>query len=296
MPASVRSVFRAMGTQVRCIAPAFDRAFGRATEGVRSIFAREERRFSRFRGDSELCRVNAAAGSWIEVSPPMAEVIALAVSAWRRTEGRFDPTLLGAMLAAGYDRDFDELLAGARMALHPVAHAGRAAEIELEGSRVRIPSGVGLDLGGIVKGWTVDLAVDAALAAGLPWLLVEAGGDLRLAGAPPGGGLEIAVEDPEALDAEVGRVVVSGGALATSSVTKRAWATDAHHLIDPATGAPSAGPVLQATVWAPRCAEAEVASKDALLLGPAYLEHGAALLVLRDGRVLTNLETQERAA
>jgi thiamine biosynthesis lipoprotein len=289
------SDFRAMGTDVRCIAPASP-AFDRAAEVVRTIFEREERRFSRFRGDSELARVNAAAGSWVDVSEPFADVVGFALSAWRRTEGRFDPTLLGAMIAAGYDRDFDEILAGARDALNPVQPAGRADEVELDGRRLRLPDGVGLDLSGVVKGWTVDRTTHAALSAGLPWILVEAGGDLRLEGSVPNGGLEIAVEDPQAPDTEIGRMTISDGALATSCVTKRAWGPDLHHLIDPSTGMPAAGPVLQATVWAPTCAEAEVRSKDALLLGEEYLRRAPALLVLREGPVLTNFRTCERAA
>lgn len=289
------STFRAMGTLVRCVAPPSP-GFGPATHRVRAIFEREERRFSRFRGDSELARVNAAAGSWIEVSAPFAEVMTLALSAWRGTEGRFDPTLLRAMIAAGYQGDFDDIVAGARDALHPVAPAGRAGEVQFDGRRLRLPNGVGLDLGGLVKGWTVDLAAQAALSAGLPWILVEAGGDLRLVGTPPPAGLEIAVEDPQAPDNEVGRVAISEGALATSCVTKRAWGPGLHHLIDPSVGAPAVGPVLQATVWAPTCAEAEVRSKDALLQGEDYLRGAPALLVLRDGPVLTNFHTCERAA
>ena len=284
-----------MGTNVRFVAPPSP-GFGRAARGVRAIFERDERRFSRFRADSELARVNAAAGTWVEVSPPFAAVVDLALSAWRRTRGRFDPTLLGAMIANGYDRDFDDVLAGARDALHPAAPAGRGGEVELDGRRLRLPDDVGLDLGGIVKGWTVDRAARAARSAGPAWVLVEAGGDLRVDGATPDGGLEIAVEDPQAADIEIGRVTLSDGALATSCVTKRAWGPDAHHLIDPSTGRPAVGPVIQATVWAPTCAEAEIRSKDALLQGEEYLRRAPAMLVLREGPVLTNFHTRELAA
>ncbi len=289
------STIRAMGTRVTCAGPVRHEAFEIATRAVRAIFEREERRFSRFRSESELSRVNARAGSWVSVSAPFAELVRVALDAWHRTDGRFDPTLLGAVVAAGYDRDFDELIAGARAQLRPAAPGGRAADVRLDGTELYLPEGVALDLGGIAKGWTVDLAVRAALRLGLPWVLVNAGGDLRIEGAAPGGGVDVAVEDPE-IDGDVGWVALGVGALATSSVTRRSWGPALHHLIDPATGAPSAGPVLQATVWASTCAEAEVSSKDAILEGEPYLDRAPALLVLRDGRIVTNLQTTRAAA
>jgi len=282
--------FRAMGTDVRLIGPAGHPTFARAGDVVRDTFEREEHRCSRFRADSELSNVNACAGSWTQVSAGLTRIVVAAIDAARRTQGRFDPTVLPAVLAAGYDRDFDEVLAGARAALRPAAPCGRWEEIEIHGRRLRLPTGAALDLGGFAKGWTVDLAADAAIAAGLPWALVNAGGDLRLGGAGPEGGIDVAVEDPEDQQVELARLRLSHGALATSSVTRRAWGHGMHHLIDPATGRPADGAVLQATVWAPTCAEAEVAAKDALLSGPAAVERSAAILVLRDGEVHASLE------
>jgi thiamine biosynthesis lipoprotein len=296
MPDLAEAGFRAMGTQVTCIGPAGDPAFDAAVRSVRLTFEREDHRASRFRSDSELSRVNASAGSWVAVSKPFAALVAIALAAWERTDGRFDPTLLGALVDAGYDRDFDELLAGARAELRPTRPADRAGEIRLERGRLLLPEGVGLDLGGLAKGWTVDLAARAALEQGLPWVLINAGGDLLLAGVPPDGGVGVAVEDPEGTDQDLGLIELRGGALATSSVTRRAWGPGLHHLIDPATGAPSAGPVVQVTVWASTCTEAEISSKDALLEGEPYLDRAPGLLILRDGRIVTNLETWEVAA
>ena len=289
-----RARFHAMGTDVTLIGPAASPAFPASATTVRSVFEREERRFSRFRADSELSAVNATTGEWTRVSIEVASVVGLALAAWRETGGRFDPTVLDAVIAAGYDRDFDEILAGARAALRPPRPCGRAGEVQLVGRRLWMPAGVGLDLGGIAKGWTVDVAAEAAVARGLAWALVNAGGDLRIAGTAPAGGIEVAVEDPETTEADAGRIVLDEGALATSSVTRRAWGDGLHHLIDPATARPAGGAVLQATVWAPTCAEAEVRAKEALLRGEAFLDRGAALLVLDDGRIVTNMTTRER--
>jgi thiamine biosynthesis lipoprotein len=202
--------------------------------------------------------------------------------------------VLDAVIAVGYDRDFDEILAGAHGALRPPRPCGRAAEVILDGTRLRLPDGVGLDLGGIAKGWTADLVAETVVSGGdLEWALVNAGGDLRLAGTPPAEGVEIGLEDPEERDAPTGRLRLDDGALGTSSITRRAWGQGLHHLIDPSTARPANGRVLQATVWAPTCTEAEIRSKQALLEGEPYLERGAAVLWLDDGRVSTNLKVVE---
>jgi thiamine biosynthesis lipoprotein len=290
-----RASFAAMGTTVTVLGPGHDPGFAAIIRLVRTIFERHEHRFSRFRPDSELSSVNASAGARMRVSDEFARLTRLALEAWEETDGRFDPTVLGAVLAAGYDRDFDALLAGARVALRPPTPCGRAGEIALEGRDLRLPAGVGLDFGGLAKGWTVDAAAEAAVQAGLLWVMVNAGGDLRVCGEPPTP-VDVGIEDPERTDADVGRVLLSEGALATSSVTRRAWGPGLHHLIDPRTGRPVVGSVLQATVWAPRCAAAEVRAKDALILGEAGLDRSPAILVLRDGRIVTNFGEREVAA
>ena len=285
-----RHSFRSMGTLVTLITPAdappaaVDEAFG----VVRTTFRREDDRFSRFREATELSRVNAAAGEWTRVSKPFRRVLRAALDAAHRTRGLFDPTVLPSLLAIGYDRDFDEVIAGARLALHPPEPCGRWREIRLQDDRVLIPAGVALDFGGIAKGWTVDRAARRVRGL-LPWALVDAGGDLRMVGRPPGGAYEIGVEDPHDATVEILRLAVGRGAIATSAVTARAWGPDLHHLIDPRTGLPARTGVIQATVWAPTCARAEVGSKWALLAPDEALDRLPAVLVRDDGVVVTNL-------
>jgi thiamine biosynthesis lipoprotein len=262
-----RHAFRAMGTEVTLLGPGGAPRFPAAAQAVEMAFARQEDRFSRFRGNSELARVNAAAGWWTTVSEGFEDLVRLALRQADRTDGLFDPTVLSAVIAAGYDRDFDEVLAGARGALHPAQPCGRWRDIGVRPGAVRLPEGVGLDFGGIAKGATADLAAGVALERGLPWALVSAGGDLRIAGdAPP---IEVAIEDPGDPGTHAATVRIAEGALATSSVTSRAWGEGLHHVIDPRTGAPARTRSLQATVWAPSCAEAEALATWALLTGPA---------------------------
>jgi thiamine biosynthesis lipoprotein len=280
--------FRSMGTDVSVIGPDAP-GFQDAVASVRDRFAAEDRRCSRFRADSELTRVNAAAGTWTSISRPFAEVVDLALAAARATDGRFDPTVHDALVAAGYDRDFDEVLAGARGELHPATHCGRWIEIERRDDELRLPAGVHLDLGAIAKGWTVDIAVDEALHR-IPWVVVNAGGDLRVGGDAPA--IDVAIEDPERPDDELLRTTLTSGAIATSSVVKRSWGTDAHHVIDPATGRPAATEILQATVWAPTCADAEVRATDALLSGTDAARRYPAVLVTRSAEVIVSMPVE----
>src|SRR5262249_8155924 len=100
--------FRAMGTDVEVLALGADDA-AMATLGALAADRLEAReaRWSRFRASSELSRLNDAAGAPVVVSRDTFVLIARAVDAWCDTDGRYDPTVLNALQAAGYDRDFD---------------------------------------------------------------------------------------------------------------------------------------------------------------------------------------------
>jgi thiamine biosynthesis lipoprotein len=299
----VRRTFRAMGTTVELVAApgSDDRALDRASSHVERIFAREEQRFSRFRTDSELSRVNARAGRWVTVSPAFARLTRRALRAAEETGGRFDPTVLPALKAAGYDRDYaevrargdveDEDLAAIRrdfraLMIENATACGAWRDIELRGDHLRMPACAELDLGGIAKGWTVDLAAEAI--SGLRWAIVDAGGDLRIAGATPEEGLDVAVEDPQARGVEALRLRLGSGGLATTSITVRAWGPGQHHVIDPRTSLPALTPVVQATVWGETCTDAEVWSKAAVLAGPSILDRVHASLVMASGEIVTN--------
>ena len=281
---------RAMGTTISVFGPGLS-GFDDAARRVIDTFAIEEDRFSRFRSGSELSRVNASAGSWMTISQEFATLLGFALDHAAATDGLFDPSVLRAMEAAGYDRDLDEVIQAARGALHPPVACGRWREIELDHRGLRMPRDVSIDLGGVAKGWTVDLATERALGAGLPWVLVSAGGDVRIAGdAPP---LEIEVEDPDELDRSLASLRLRGGAIATSSTRRRSWGPGLHHVIDPRTGAPSATGIVQATVWAPTCAEAEIASTVSLLEGTEGAALRTSLLVGEDGTVLHSFADEQ---
>src|SRR3990172_316337 len=89
-------------------------------------FERLEAVMSRFRPESELSSLNRE-GS-LEASPDLLRVVELALEARERTGGRFDPTVHDAVLAAGYDRTFEELAEDAPSS-PPATPCGGAVEV-----------------------------------------------------------------------------------------------------------------------------------------------------------------------
>ena len=221
-------------------------------EAIERIFQARDRQFSRFRANSELSRVNKAPREIVTVSKTFGQMVERALAAASATGGLVDPTLAGALAAAGYDRGFDELEARAEMAR--AGAPGRWRAVRMLGRLLVRPVGVELDLNGVVKGQTVDEAVGLLSGDGF----VAAGGDYAGRGerdvALPGGD----------------SVRVTRGGLATSGTTNRRWlraGTWQHHLIDPRSGRPAASPWAEVTVSAGTCLQADVAAKAAFLLG-----------------------------
>ena len=287
--------FRAMGSDAHVIV--VDGLPGTAVRARRRIDDLE-RRWSRFLPDSEISRLTDRAGEWVTLSAESFLLVERALDAWRLTVGRFDPTVLGAVIRAGYDRSFELLDPQGTREASPLT-AG-AAGIEIDGDRVRLPAGVGFDPGGIGKGLAADLVVAEALAAGAAGACVNLGGDLRVAGRPPEGpsaagktAWTVAVEHPASPE-PLALLGLHDGAVATSTTLRRRWTAggqERHHLIDPWTGAPSTSDLTLAAVVAADAWAAEVLAKAVLLRGSAHAFDlvaglGAdALTVDRDGAV-----------
>ena len=256
----------AMGTQVDLLVVD---APPRVLADARARLAGLEARWSRFRPDSEISALNRAAGHPVTVSPDTFTLIALGVLGWQTTGGRFDPTVLDALEAAGYDRTFNQLPPD-REATGPApapAPGLTGIALDAEAGTVTLPAGTRLDPGGIGKGYAADLLCAELAAGGAGGVCVNVGGDLRVSGTPPRGGpWSVAVPHPRGGHAAT--VELTEGAVATSSPLRRAWRAGgrlAHHLIDPSTGRPAHTGILQVTVVAKEAWRAEVAATAAFL-------------------------------
>jgi thiamine biosynthesis lipoprotein len=300
--------FRCMNTGVAAWVWGFDADAARAAlREAEQTFRTAHARFTRFDPASELSALNASAGRPFPASPELFEVVELAVQFSAQTGGLFNPAILGALEAWGYDRTFDEIKQPAYRR-DGRSHASAApvgcsvAVPDPVHRTITLPPGVRLDLGGIAKGWTAQRAAGQLARYGP--CLVDAGGDVMTHGLVPGqSAWRIEVADPFDPERDLLTLRLHDGAVATSGVDRRRWTlngADRHHLIDPRSGRPSDSNLLTVTLIAPTTVEAEVYAKVVFLLGgeaglrfvearPAL----AALLVTRDGRLIPSTRLED---
>lgn len=274
-----------------------------ALAGARSIADAElaaiDLAASRFRPDSELARLNAAGGRPTEISGLLCELVLAALRGAELTDGDVDPSCGAALVAAGYDRDFEQVKAGrAGTAGPPLPIPGwRHVRLDRDRRLIRLDRGVRLDLGATAKSWAADRC--ASLIAGRLGCgaLVSLGGDMAVAGPAPAGGWQVLVTDNHAAAAGAPgqTVTIRSGGLATSSTTVRAWTAAGramHHIIDPATGEPARSCWRTVSVAAGTCAGANIAATASIIrsdAAPGWLSAAGlpARLVGHDGTVVT---------
>ncbi len=282
--------FRAMNSDIILAAEGSADSLTLGFKLTRDFIAASEARFTRFVDTSELSRLNRAAGAWYQASPELFEVVRQACELAEETGGLFDPTMLAALEAAGYDKSMDDIRAHALSDSPPgsrgrpgdgvssqprsdfsVRSAFRAIQLDEANQAIRLPLGARIDLGGIAKGWIAEHAA-RLLSEYTVACAVSAGGDLFMEGLPAAEtDWSIGLEVPRYPDMDLTTLHVGPGAVATSSIAKRRWQQgrrEQHHIIDPRTGLPAETDWLSVSVIAPHAALAEVYAK-ALLIGGA---------------------------
>ena len=291
--------WRVWGTSVTLLVQPAD-----SLENARQILAEEiaatDETCSRFRPDSELSRLNGAGGRPMRLSERFTEALVVARRAAEHTGGVVDPTVGTALLALGYDRDFDEVLEGSPtepFGASPAPAVGwRSLRLDLEARTATLEDGAMVDLGATAKALCADRAaarIAFELGAGA---LVDLGGDLAVAGPPPAGGWQVSVIENARTGQPTDECMVSvwSGGLASSGTSVRTWTRAGwplHHIVDPATGWPAEPVWRWVTVAAPTCVEANVAATASIVWGEEAPFHVAqqglvARFVRRSGTVL----------
>lgn len=282
--------FDSMGSTIRIVAEA-PLALGGPSPGAALAEARAwtedfAQRLSRFRADSELSRLNADPRAVVPATALLRAAVGAARWAAERTDGLVDPTLVGAIEAAGYGESRDGVAAAPLAEALATAPARRPARpdpaaawraVRVLDDAIERPPGVRIDSGGTGKG----LCADALMArlSGFGRVAVDCGGDVRIGG-------PLTTAQPFQVDVQhplTGEIVLSmdlrAGGIATSGLDRNVWrrpdGTHAHHLLDPSTGEPAWTGLVGVTALGPTALEAETLAKAALLSGP---ERGRELL------------------
>lgn len=275
--APLRLAFQAMACP--CEVVVGDVALGLAPERARALAAqaqaevqRIEARYSRYRPDSIVSRLQAAAGG--DAIACDAETLALldhADTLYQASDGLFDIT--AGVLRRAWNFKQPRVPDEAELAaLLPLIGWTR---VEREGERVRLPvAGMELDFGGFGKEYAADRAGALLAAAGVRHGYVNLGGDLRVLGPRPDGSpWRIGIQHPRQPQALLATIPVAHGGLATSGDYERFFERDGRrycHVLDPRSGWPVSH-WRSVSVRAPLAVVAGNASTIAMLKGEAGL-------------------------
>ncbi|HEY8995864.1 MAG TPA: FAD:protein FMN transferase [Lacunisphaera sp.] len=299
-PGLRRLAFRALGTQ--CEVQYQSRLASAAAsfeQAVRTWVEKFEARYSRFRPDSIISRINAAAGSsWTPIDREMEDMLDVCASVQALTQGIIDVTAGPLLLLWDYHQARPMVPTPAQVAT--VRGLVGWGLVQRRPGAVLLPkAGMRLDFGGWGKEWAVDAVAKLAEQHDIPHALIDFGHDIRCVGTPPDRpAWHVGLEDPRRPGSCSGSVALRAGrGIASSGDYLRGFTAGGRrygHIVDPRTGRPVAHGCRQVTVIADTCFQAGLLSTTAFVLGAeaglAFIHQfpGAeALIVSENGRAET---------
>ena len=230
-----------------------------------------EAKFSRFRPDSMVSRINAAAGrEWVKTDSEMETLLDIAAEVHACTDGIVDPTMLP--LLKVWDWKVAHVKLPAREDVKTALALTGWRKVQRRPGAVFLPAaGMGLDFGGFGKEFAVDWLAALARQAGIQDAIVALGRDIHAMG---GNGAHpfwhIGIEDGNQPGTCWGGLGVNGKAVSASGDYARYFSHDGvryGHILDPRTGWPVANGMRAVTVVANTCLQAGIYSTAVFILG-----------------------------
>jgi FAD:protein FMN transferase len=218
-----------------------------AFEAIFAEFERLDRLLSVWKPGSDVLKVNAAAGvSPAAVGPDLIDVLQTArqISEW--THGKFDVTFGALSDIWKFDQDQDDSVpTPEQIAVRRPLVDYKAIEVDRAAHTVFLRrKGMRMHLGGIGKGYAVEHAVQILRSRGFHNFLIQAGGDMYVAGTKHGRPWRLGIADPRNPAQSFGTLDLTDGTFSTSGDYERTFIKDGvryHHIIDPETGMPARG-------------------------------------------------------
>lgn len=278
----VERAYVAMGSELRLTAwTADERAAVSAFNAAFAEFERLDALMSIWREGSDVQRLNAAAGHKpVAVSADVREVLRTAeeISEW--TNGKFDVTFAALSEIWRFDHDQDGRVPDAReiAARLPLIDHSSLHVDDKAGTAFLSRPGMRVHLGGIGKGYAVDRAAALLRSRGFMHFMIQAGGDLYVAGRRGARPWRVAIQDPRGSEGTMFATIdLTDEAFSTSGDYARAFMKDGrryHHILDPDTGQP-ARLSRSVTIVSDRATLADALSTAVFIVGP---EQGMALI------------------
>lgn len=291
VPQKIEVVEKVMGTELVLIAytsPTHDEAATRAAlRAAYRRFVEIERLMSEWRADSEISRLNAAAGRPVPLSSETLGVLEKSLWAAQVSDGAFDITFapLSEVWKFGDAAESPPRVPSAEEVKRRIAHVDyRRIRLDKAAGTATLGAETRIGLGGIAKGYAVDQAAKILRSSGLSAFLVQAGGDLYGAGTKPDGSPWVSgIQDPRgARGSFFAAIELTDHAFSTAGDYARAYIVEGkryHHILDPKTGYP-ARLCRSVTIWAPDATVADAVDDAVFILGP---KRGLELIEALDG-------------
>jgi len=265
---------KAMGTVVQITFWTDDEAgAARGAKAVLDEFDRLDRMMTTWLPDSEISRINAGAGvSAVKVSDETLAVIERALDVSRRSKGIFDITVGAFKGLWKFDQDMDGTLPDPAEVQRRLALVGwRDVLVDHKRHTVKLRrKGMAITLGGIAKGYAVDRAVHILHQLGFTDFILQAGGDMYVAGKKGDKPWIVGIRDPRGpADQSFALAPIEDHAFSTSGDYERGFVKDGvryHHILDPRTGQP-AHATRSVTILARDAFTADAWSKVLFILG-----------------------------
>lgn len=261
-----------------------------------------ESKVSRTRADSDISRINAAGGEWVEVSNDTLELIQKGMEYSHTSDGAFDITVGGLTEQWDFHAAEGEAKLPDEEALAEAAKHVNFRNLAIEGNRVRLTDPeTKLDLGGIAKGWIGDRMTEVLEDRGVVSAVINLGGNvICIGGKTDADDFVIGVETPFSDRTEIiGKINARDKTLVTSGVYERRIEVDGktyHHILDTETGWPVETDLDAVTLIADkgRSADIDALSTTCLIMGSEagkeFIESFdwiEGVFVLSDGSILT---------
>ena len=236
--------FKAMGSDCEfllCLETKADSIF--VFKSLRDELERLEQKYSKFRKNSFLFKINLAAsrGETIQVDNETLSLLEHSLNCFNQSDGLFDITA-GCLNVLW---DFKKKKVPQKTEIENAISVTDFSRVSWDDGMLSVPLGMSLDFGGVVKEYAADSLAVLALKVGVQYGLINLGGDIAIVGRKPdNSSWKIGITDPRGLESEMATIDVYSGGLATSGDYKRCFIYEGKrysHILNPKTGFPCSG-------------------------------------------------------